>query len=102
MVLDGGVGWVSLLVCDGLDDAALVDAAGIGHPPQLGGLDPWQQGLRQARLVLGAHHELTCGPGLSRQGSEWTDTSAGVGKSLSSTSQAVPRRGPQQGRAPGV
>ena len=37
----GKIGASALLVGDGLDDTALVDAAGICKPLQLGGFHPW-------------------------------------------------------------
>lgn len=48
------------LVGDGFDDAALVDAAGVRYLAQVCGADPREERLRQARLVLLAHHKLAC------------------------------------------
>lgn len=50
----------ALLVRDGLDDTALIDAAGVRDLAQMGGPDAREQRLGEPRLVLLSHHELTC------------------------------------------
>ena len=45
---------------DGLDDTALIDAAGVRDLAQMGGPDAREQRLGEPRLVLLSHHELAC------------------------------------------